>query len=273
MRMKSERTRRPRYNHLLEVLDGAASLHMAIRYAEAALLDPDLGGRERSMLESALEISRERHERVREVLTGRMSGDDREQSGVGAGHDAAAAHAAHPSRDDERAQHAVSEQDLRAAARAADDGSEESEQVAVQALDLLARSLKLEAHDSIEPLLAHSSPALRASAIKVLALHWRMAEYTDRVIWSLVSDADPECRRVAALALASLYEGTADRLIGRELVRALKREDEEPEVRWASYYALLALEGTDAKSRPLPVEDFDPSIHVDAGLTERYSDS
>ena len=269
MRMKSERTRRPRYNHLLEVLDGAASLHMAIRYAEAALLDPELGSRERSMLESALEISRERHERVREVLTGRMGSDD--HSGE-ADHDATAAHA-HASDDDEEAPTAVSEQELRAAARAAGDGSEESEAVAVQALDLLARSLKLETHDSIEPLLAHSSPTLRASAIKVLALHWRMVEYTDRVIWSLVSDADPECRRVAALALASLYEGTADRMIGRELVRALKREDEEPEVQWASYYALLALEGTDAKSRPLPVEDFDPAVHVDAGLTERYSDS
>lgn len=269
MRMKSERTRRPRYNHLLEVLDGAASLHMAIRYAEAALLDPELGRRERSMLESALEISRERHERVREVLTGRMGSDDPSEE---ADHDAPAA-GSHATDDDEEAPTAVSEQELRAAARAAGDGSEESERVVVQALDLLARSLKLEAHDSIEPLLAHSSPALRASAIKVLALHWRMAEYTDRVIWSLVSDADPECRRVAALALASLYEGTTDRVIGRELVRALKREDEEPEVRWASYYALLALEGTDAKSRPLPVEDFDPAVHVDAGLTRRYEDT
>jgi hypothetical protein len=238
---------------------------MAIRYAESALLDPDLGGRERSLLESALEISRERHERVREVLTGRMG-----SAGPSAGADPGTTAAAH---EEQEAPVAVSEADLRVAARAADDGSEESEAVAVQALDLLARSLKLEAHDSIEPLLAHSSPALRASAIKVLALHWRMAEYTDRVIWSLVSDADAECRRVAALALASLYEGTADRMIGRELVRALKREDEEPEVRWASYYALLAIDGADAQQRPLPVEDFDPSVHVDDGLTERYSDS
>ena len=233
---------------------------MAIRYAEAALADPELGRRERSLLESALEISRERHERVRAVLTGRMAGEE--------GTDAAEASRVGDDAPEEG--HPVLSQELREAARAADDGSEESEAVAVQALDSLARSLRLEAHDSVEPLLGHSSPALRASAIKVLALHWRMDEYTDRVIWSLVSDDDPECRRVAALALASLYEGTADRVIGRELVRALRREDEEPEVRWASYYALLAIDGADAKKRPLPVEDFDPSVHVDARLTRRY---
>jgi len=266
MRMKPERTRRPRYNHLLEVLDGAASLHMAIRYAEAALLDPGLGTHERSMLESALEISRERHERVRDVLNGRMA--LRVCEGDGADDSQAGCHEEHRG-----AEQAVSDHELRAAAKAADDGTEESEAVAVQVLDVVARSLKLEAHDSIEPLLAHASPALRASAIKVLALHWRMDEYTDRVIWSLVSDADPECRRVAALALASLFEGTADRMVGRELVRALRREDEEPEVRWASYWALLAVDGADANSRPLPVEDFDPAIHVDARLTRRYETS
>jgi len=264
--MKPQRTRRPQYNHLLEVLDGAASLHMAIRYAEAALLDPDLDGRERTMLESALEISRERHERVREVLVGRMATGDKHETD-------AAPHVSHEIERGAGGEHAVSEHDLRTAARAAEEGSEEYEQVAVQALDLLARSMKLESHGSIEPLLAHSSPALRASAIKVLALHWRMDEYTDRVIWSLVSDDDPECRRVAALALASLYEGTADRMIGQELVRALRREDEEPEVRWASYYALLAIDGADTKKRPLPVEDFDPSVHVDARLTRRYESS
>lgn len=250
--MKSRKHDRPRYNHLLEVLDGAAALHMAIRNAECALKEIELTSDERSLLEEVLDASRERHARVAAILGDRTGVD-----GPGPTETS-------PDPGD------FSQHDLEDAARAADEGSEEAERLAVKAIDRLGRSLKLDARASIETFLSHSSPMIRASAIKVLALHWRLRDYTDRVLWSLASDTEPECRRAAALALGSLYEGTRDREIGKELISALRREHEQ-DVQWASYYALLIVDGTEEVDRPLPIHDFDAPHDVDPAILSRYN--
>src|SRR4029453_3677160 len=62
--MQPKREYAPRYNHLLEVLDGAASLRMAIDQAEMALAEPDLSKDDRAIFASVLEASRDRLIRV-----------------------------------------------------------------------------------------------------------------------------------------------------------------------------------------------------------------
>jgi len=241
----------PRYSHLLEVLDGAASLHVAIRQAEEALLEADLSDDERSLLASVLEASREKHERIASVL----------QEG-----NAEVVEARFAESDDAE----WSEHELAEAARAAEAGSEQAERDAARAIDRLGRSLRLTARGSIEEFLSHTSALLRAASMKVLALHWRLTDYTDRVLWTLASDPDPDCRRAAALCLGSMYEGTRDGQIGRDLVSALTRADEEEDVRWASYHALLDLDGRAPRPRPLPIHDFDPTRDVDPQILAQY---
>ncbi len=252
MAMKPGISHAPRYCHLLEVLDGAASLHAAIRNAEAALRDQDLDPRERSLLESVLEVSRERQEHVRAILAAPGEVPDRTLG--------------------DREEDAADETGLVEAGRAARSGDEDAERYVCRALDRIARSMDTSARDAVESFLAHDAPALRASAMKVLAMHWRLAEYTDRILWTLACDEESECRRVAALCLGSLFEGTRDRGIGRELAGMVAAGDEEPDVRWASYWALLAIDGAEAAVRPLPTEDFEVPRDADTDLLARYAD-
>jgi hypothetical protein len=252
--MKPKPSPGPRYDHLLEVLDGAASLGMAIRQAENALREPDLADEDRSLLESVLDGSRERLSRIEASLRRPASEGIETQAD-----------------DDAALDRDWSEHDLMEAGRAASAGSPEAEHDAARAIDRIGRSLKQGSRSSIESFLAHPSPLLRAASMKVLALHWRLKDYTDRVLWSLACDQDADCRRAAALSLGSLYEGTKDSEIGRDLAAALGRENEDEDVRWASYYALLDLDGRSRVGRPLPFEGFDPVLQVDLEIVARYA--
>lgn len=243
----------PAYNHLVEVLDGAASLRMAICEAEEALGGSDVSEEERGLLEELIEASTERLERIEALLV------KTEAEAVQSMSDR--------SSDDDRD---WTERELLEAGRMADEGSAEAEIEVARAIDRIGRSLKVGSAGAIEPFLSHSSPLLRASSLKVLALHWRLKDYADRALWSLASDGEPECRRAAALALGSLYEGSRDRSIGQELVSALERPDEQEDVRWASYFALLQLDGADDDTRPLPIRRFEPSRDVDRSILDRY---
>ena len=242
----------PAYNHLLEMMDGAASLAMAIRQAEGALDDPDLGEEDRRVLELALEASRERFEHVMSVL-GRSAGQAFELGAWGP-------HGEPPE---------MTAGELADAGRAAEEGSTTAEHLAVRAIDRMGRSLAIDARGVLEGFLSHPSPLLRAGALKVLALHWRLGEYADRVCWTLASDEDVDCRRAAALCLASLYEGTRDRAIGAELVSALRRDGEEEGVRWACYHALLALDGKRPRPSPRGIGRYEPG-EADQALLARY---
>lgn len=251
--MQPKREYAPRYNHLLEVLDGAASLRMAIDQAEMALAEPDLSKDDRAIFASVLEASRDRLIRVDAVLRHRGA----------EGIEALAAADTEPDGDWVVA-------DLREADRAAREGSGEAERRAARAIDRIGRSLKTGASEVIDPFLQHPSALLRAAAMKVLVLHWRLHEYTDRVLWALACDEDSDCRRAAALCLGSLYEGTRDLTMGRELVSTLTRVSEPEDVRWASYHALLDLDGRRQDERPLPTDQFDPARDVDPEILDRY---
>lgn len=241
----------PGYSHLLELLDRAASLRRAIGQAESVLHCQELTDDERSALEPALESSRERLAQIVSAL----QADEGEAVEISVGEIAAAS----PE---------WSEQDLLEASRAMEHGCEEAEREVARAIESIGRSLRLSARDSIETFLTHHSPLLRAASMKVLTLHWRLREYTDRVLWSLVADTEPDCRRAAALCLGRLYEGTRDEEIGRELASVLSKESEEEDIRWASYYALLDLEGLERRQRRLG--DFKMPPDVDRSLLEKY---
>ena len=251
--MKPELSIPPRYNHLLEVLDGAASLRMAIAQAEMALAEPGLGERDRALFASVLEVSHERLVRVDAVLRNRGA------EGIES-----------LARGDAEPEGEWAAGDLREADRAAREGSDAAEQRAARAIDRIGRSLKTGVSQAIDPFLQHPSALLRAAAMKVLVLHWRMRGYTDRVLWALACDEDSDCRRAAALSLGSLYEGTRDLAMGRELVSTLTRKTEAEDVRWASYHALLDLDGHGQDKRPLPTDPFDPVRDVDPGILSRY---
>jgi len=215
-------------------------------------MEQDLAGEDRSLLESVLEASRERMTRVVSAL------EQPNLDGI----------EAVPEQDD--GGHEWSERELLEAGRAAGEGSGEAERDAARAIDRLGRSMKVSLRICIESFLAHPSAPLRAASMKVLALHWRLRDYASRVLWSLASDTDPDCRRAAALCLGSLYEGTRDPEVGRELVAALTRADEEEDVRWASYYALLEVDGAQPARRPLPIHEFSLPRDADPALLAAY---
>jgi len=254
MTMKPGISLAPRYCHLLEVLDGAASLQSAIRHAESALMEPALDPEERDLLESVLEVSRDRLARVGAILQSPDQVLDRTEP-------------------DDHDDGILTGRQLREAGRSAGEGSQEAETGVIRALDRLARSMDTSGRHQVEPFLSHACPALRASAMKVLVLHWRMSEYTDHVLWTLISDGEAECRRVAALCLGSLYEGSANPDIGRELARSLTRPEEEQDVLWAACWALMAVDGVGQSGRPLPIRDFDPARDIDRALLGRYAGS
>lgn len=253
--MKPKTAPGPRYNHLLEVLDGAASLRMAILQAESALAEPDLGEEDRALFASVLEASRERLTRVDAVLR----------------HRGAEGIEALTVRDDAEPEGEWALAALTEAERAAREGSDVAERRAARVIDRIGRTLKTGTSEAIDPYLQHPSALLRASALKVLALHWRLRAYTDRVLWALACDEDPDCRRAAALCLGSLYEGTRDIAMGRELAATLMRSSETEDVRWASYHALLDLDGRRQDGRPLPTDPFDPARDVDPEILTRYA--
>lgn len=242
----------PRYSHLLEVMDGAASLAMAIRQAEVALMDPSLGTEDRELLEAALDASRERFVHVMALL----ARSDRE----GVELSRAAVHGGGVE---------MTPEELREAGEAAEEGSTTAEHVAVRAIDRVGRALDLDAREVLEGFLTHASPLLRAGSMKVLVLHWRLAEYSDRVCWALASDEDVDCRRAAALCLGSLHEGSRDPDIGAELVAALLREGEEEGVRWACYLALQAIDGRPDAVSAASIGRFE-SADADEELLARY---
>lgn len=242
----------PRYSHLLEVMDGAASLAMAIRQAEGALMEPSLGAEDRDLLEAALEASRERFAHVMALL----ERSDRE----GVELSKAVVHAGGVE---------MTPEELLEAGEAAEEGSTTAEHVAVRAIDRVGRALDLKAREVLESFLTHTSPLLRAGSMKVLALHWRLAEYSDRVCWALASDDDVDCRRAAALCLGSLHEGTRDHEIGAELVAAMLRDGEEEGVRWACYHALLSIDGRQDSISAAGIGRFEPA-DADQALLARY---
>ncbi len=252
MKPEAKRDLEPRYSHLLELLDKAASLRRGIMQAEDVLGDEDLAPEEREMLRSVLEASRERLAQITSVL----QADKDEAVEVTTGPDSAEARE-------------WTDRELLDAGTVAE-GSEETEREVADAIQLIGRSLRLSSRSSIERFLSHPCSLLRATSMKVLALHWRLREYTDRVLWSLEADAEPDCRRAAALCLGSLYEGTRNREIGHELAAVLDREDEEEDIRCASYYALLDVEGRKSRPTPLLTGEFRIAKDVDRRLLAKY---
>ncbi len=244
----------PRYRHALELIDWAACLRRAILQADGALREADLDDADRTLAEGALQASRDKLARIVAAL---RHGDG---DSVAVLEDPAG-----------NSETEGSERELLEATRRLDEDPDAGARDTARAIERLGRSLKVAARDAIEPFLLHPSPILRSAAMKVLALHWRLREYTDRVLWSLATDEEADCRRAAALCLGSLYEGTRDLAIGSELASVILKEDEEEDVRWACWVALQDLDGKGARPAPLPDAGFPPARDLDAGVIHRYA--
>jgi len=245
----------PRFSHLHEVLDGAASLQRVIREAEEALLQPGLIESDRSLLESALTITRERLARVHAMLSrsdaipvqmpeGEWTEDAPGLPVVAGAAATAVGFGGRGMLDDERA--------------------------VLQDLARLGRSLQLGDLSSVAQRLSDQRPSVRAAALRVLVLHWRLPDYADQAIWMLASDEESDCRRAAALSLGSLFAGSRDARVGSELAAALTRLNEEDEVQWACWYALHELDGGDTGERPLPDARFKMPEREAGDLLSRY---
>jgi hypothetical protein len=97
---------------------------------------------------------------------------------------------------------------------------------------------------SAERLLGHPEPSVRIVALEVLDEQWKPDAHLAKACEQMAfGDADLQVRAVALLVLASCFEYTDDRRIGRMLGTIVRDERQPTELRLAAYHALFTLRG------------------------------
>ncbi len=104
-----------------------------------------------------------------------------------------------------------------------------------------------EADEDIEDLVLHNSPEVRAAALEVLAIRWRIADYRPLCEYVLRYDINAHVRATAARALGALLARTRDKGALRQLLETLRDPDEDRVVRYAAYLAALEVAGAAPK--------------------------
>ncbi len=89
--------------------------------------------------------------------------------------------------------------------------------------------------------LTHDDADLRYIAVNVLTLHWDMSKYRNELERILVNDKDPDVRRIAAVGLGHVLQGSRDSQATRLLIEKLRQVSEDVEVRQAAFDALLVI--------------------------------
>ncbi len=110
-------------------------------------------------------------------------------------------------------------------------------------LRCFADAFRMEAEADIEALVTHDAPEVRAAAVEVLALHWRIAEYRSLCEYLLRYDEDAGVRSAAARGLGVLLSHTRDKMALRQLLEAARDPSEARRVRQATYLAALDVIG------------------------------
>lgn len=110
-------------------------------------------------------------------------------------------------------------------------------------LRCFADGFLLEAGEDIENLVLHDSPEVRAAAVEVLALRWRIADYRPLCEYVLRYDANPNVRAMAARGLGAILARTRDKGALRQLLETLRDTEEDRIVRYAAYAAALEVIG------------------------------
>lgn len=107
----------------------------------------------------------------------------------------------------------------------------------------LADGFFLEADRDIEVLVLHPSPEVRATAIEVLAIRWRIADYRPLCEYAMRYDMNANVRAVAARGLGAILARTRDKGALRQLLETLRDASEDRIVRYAAYIAALEVIG------------------------------
>lgn len=106
-----------------------------------------------------------------------------------------------------------------------------------------ADNFLLEADQDIEDLVLHPSPEVRATAIEVLAIRWRIADYRPLCEYVMRYDVSAHVRAVAARGLGAILARTRDKGALRQLLETLRDTGEDRIVRYAAYIAALEVVG------------------------------
>jgi hypothetical protein len=121
--------------------------------------------------------------------------------------------------------------------------------------------------DAIFALLDHLDADVREEALRVLVTHWKDNGARPIAFEALASDPAPSVRSAAAFAVAASANEATRAADTRRLVRALRQEGEDLEVRAAAYDALLILHRRTAEGGRWPFpstkKDFEPEQDVD----------
>jgi len=110
-------------------------------------------------------------------------------------------------------------------------------------LRCFADAFAVEAEADIEELVVHDAPEVRAAAVEVLVMHWRIAEYRPLCEYLLRYDEDSGVRSAAARGLGVLLSQTRDKTALRQLLEAARDPQEARRVRQATYLAALDVIG------------------------------
>lgn len=100
-----------------------------------------------------------------------------------------------------------------------------------------------EAAEDIEDLVLNTSPEVRAAALEVLSVRWRIADYRPLCEYVLRYDVNAGVRAVAARGLGAILACTRDKSALRQLLETLRDPGEDRVVRYAAYVAALEVAG------------------------------
>jgi hypothetical protein len=110
-------------------------------------------------------------------------------------------------------------------------------------LRCFADGFLMEADEDIEDLISNQSPQVRAAAVEVLTIRWRIADYRPLCEYVLRYDENADVRAVAARGLGAILAHSRDKDALRQLLETVRDPDEARVVRYAAYLAALEVAG------------------------------
>ena len=110
-------------------------------------------------------------------------------------------------------------------------------------LRCFANGFLMEAAEDMEDLISHRLPQVRATAVEVLTILWRIADYRPLCEYVLRYDISPKVRAVAARGLGAILAKSRDKDALRQLLETLRDPDEARIVRYSAYVAALEVAG------------------------------
>jgi len=110
-------------------------------------------------------------------------------------------------------------------------------------LRCFADGFLIEAAEDLEELISHRLPRVRATAMEVLTIRWRIADYRPLCEYVLRYDVNSRVRAMAARGLGAILAKSRDKDALRQLLETLRDPDEARIVRYAAYLAALEVAG------------------------------